>query len=73
MPFFDGDDFHPYKNIIKMSEGQQLNDDDRFEWLVVLNKLAKEQIQKSGCIIACSALKKNYRKILPYELGYIHS
>lgn len=70
MPFFDGDDFHPSKNIIKMSEGQPLNDDDRYEWLVALNKLAKEQIQKSGCIIACSALKKNYRKILQKDIEY---
>ena len=64
IPFFDGDDFHTDQNIKKMSDGQPLNDDDRYEWLVTLNKLAKEQIQKEGCIIACSALKDKYRQLL---------
>lgn len=64
MPFFDGDDFHPEENIIKMSKGNPLNDEDRYEWLVKLNNLAKEQTKKNGCIIACSALKEGYRKLL---------
>ena len=68
MPFFDGDDFHSDQNIKKMSEGQSLNDDDRYAWLVRLNKLAKEQIQIKGCIIACSALKKDYRRILKKDI-----
>ena len=64
IPFFDGDDFHPEKNIKKMARGQALNDDDRFEWLINLNQLAKEQLQFNSCIIACSALKENYRDLL---------
>ena len=32
--FLDGDDLHPRANIIKMSEGHPLNDEDRYPWLV---------------------------------------
>lgn len=64
IPFFDGDDFHPEYNIKKMASGQSLNDEDRQEWLKSLNKLAREQAQESGCVIACSALKEKYRNLL---------
>ena len=57
LPFFDGDDYHPDHNIKKMGDGQPLNDMDREDWLKSLNILAKDQTQKSGCVIACSALK----------------
>ena len=29
----DGDDLHPRANIIKMGQGQPLNDEDRAPWL----------------------------------------
>ena len=64
IPFFDGDDFHPEENIIKMSKGEALNDNDRKGWLQTLNKLASEQLTNKGCIIVCSALKESYRNIL---------
>ncbi|MEC3966960.1 gluconokinase [Flagellimonas halotolerans] len=67
-PFYDGDDFHPEANIKKMSSGNPLNDDDRKEWLIQLNKLAVKHRDK-GAIIACSALKKNYRSILRAGMG----
>lgn len=64
IPFFDGDDYHPEKNVKKMAQGQALTDEDRYEWLVKLNNLAIEQIKINSCIIACSALKEGYRDIL---------
>lgn len=64
IPFFDGDDFHPKENIKKMAQGIPLTDTDRMEWLQKLNTLAREQLAKGSCIIACSALTKNYRTIL---------
>ncbi|WP_318308778.1 gluconokinase [Flagellimonas crocea] len=67
-PFFDGDDFHPEANVKKMSSGQPLNDQDRKEWLITLNKLAIEH-RENGAIIACSALKKNYRSLLRAGMG----
>jgi 6-phosphogluconate dehydrogenase len=64
IPFFDGDDFHPDDNILKMSKGEPLNDNDRLGWLQILNELAIKQLTNKGCIIVCSALKESYRDIL---------
>ncbi|WP_422348213.1 gluconokinase [Flagellimonas sp.] len=63
IPFFDGDDYHPEANVKKMSAGQPLNDHDRQGWLIRLNELSKEH-QKTGAVIACSALKQSYRDLL---------
>ena len=68
IPFFDGDDFHPQSNIDKMSSGVPLNDQDRYDWLVTLNELAKQQLQNNSCIIVCSALKKTYRELLSTDI-----
>ena len=64
IPYFDGDDFHPQENVDKMANGHSLNDDDRYGWLLKLNSLANQHMEKGGCIIACSALKEKYRDIL---------
>ena len=69
IPFFDADDFHPPPNKEKMKAGQPLNDDDRKEWLIRINELAKNQSQQKGAIIACSALKEKYRKVLSERIG----
>lgn len=75
IPFFDGDDYHPEANITKMSEGVPLTDTDRQAWLIRLNKLAQEH-RHQGIILACSALKKQYRQVLQKglqkELQFIH-
>lgn len=60
IPFVDADDHHPEVNIRKMSQGIPLNDEDRIPWLDELNRLAKDHY-KNGCVIACSALKEDYR------------
>lgn len=58
----DGDDLHPRANILKMSSGQPLNDDDRYPWLERINDAAFSIEHKSEVgIIVCSALKKKYR------------
>ena len=67
IPFFDGDDYHPKENIEKMASGMALNDDDRYGWLLALNQLAKER-KNLGAVIACSALKKEYRTLLKNEI-----
>jgi 6-phosphogluconate dehydrogenase len=66
--FFDGDDFHPERNIAKMSKGQALNDEDRLGWLQTLNQLAIKHAKLNGCVIACSALKNKYREILTHSI-----
>ncbi|GLU44508.1 gluconokinase [Allomuricauda sp. NBRC 101325] len=67
-PFFDGDDFHPESNVQKMKSGTPLNDEDRKDWLITLNQLCVAH-RENGAIIACSALKKNYRSLLRAGMG----
>jgi gluconokinase len=64
LPFFDGDDFHTKQNTQKMKAGKVLTDEDRQPWLQNLQQLAIEQSGLKGAVIACSALKVNYRILL---------
>ncbi len=64
MPFFDGDNFHSIANREKMKAGIPLTDDDRAGWLIRMNELTKEQMEKDGAVIACSGLKEKYRTII---------
>ncbi len=64
IPFIDADDFHPKTNIQKMSRGDALTDNDRLPWLQALNAELKMRSTSGGAILACSALKEEYRKIL---------
>lgn len=59
--FFDGDDFHPLENIEKMRQGEPLNDQDRREWLLTLNRKIN---QEPRVVVACSGLKPHYREQL---------
>ncbi|MEM7655312.1 MAG: gluconokinase [Bacteroidota bacterium] len=68
IPFFDGDDFHPEANVAKMSAGIPLNDADRQPWLERLASLAQAHELQAGAVIASSALKVSYRKILASRL-----
>lgn len=64
-PFYDADDFHPQENIRKMSSGIPLTDEDRRPWLQELRSLIAQRSQRSeDGVLACSALKQSYRKIL---------
>jgi len=63
--FYDGDDYHPQANIHKMSAGIPLTDEDRFPWLDGLHKLIVRDLSEGrSLIVACSALKADYRRIL---------
>jgi len=64
IPFFDADDFHPEENIRKMQSGNPLDDNDRKPWLNILSEKIRDWNDDSGAVLACSALKKSYRKIL---------
>jgi gluconokinase len=58
----DGDYLHPRANIIKMSAGHSLDDNDRAPWLAALNDaaFAMKRVNRFSFIV-CSALKKRYR------------
>lgn len=63
--FSDADDFHSAANIEKMSQGIPLNDADRMPWLEqLLNAIAQWLLVDKNVVLACSALKSSYRKIL---------
>ena len=50
-----------------MSIGEALTDQDRLPWLKKINNGIRSHSEK-GCIIACSALKLAYRKVLSKSL-----
>ncbi|KAM6033725.1 putative gluconokinase isoform 1-T1 [Chlamydotis macqueenii] len=63
--FYDADDYHSPENKKKMAEGIPLNDEDRIPWLCALHDvLRREDSSRQDIILACSALKKMYRRIL---------
>jgi len=64
IPFYDADDFHPEANVKKMSAGEPLNDRDRLSWLQAMARHMTEWEQTGGAVLACSALKASYRKLL---------
>lgn len=66
--FIEGDDHHPESNIIKMRSGIPLTDEDRLPWLKILHASALNH-KALGCVIACSALKKEYRRILSESIS----
>ena len=63
-PFYDADDFHPLSNIEKMKSGESLNDTDRYPWLRNLGDQIITAHGNSIAILACSALKREYRQLL---------
>jgi gluconokinase len=67
-PFYDADDFHSPENVRKMASGVPLTEEDRGPWLEELHRLISQRNErgKNG-ILACSALKTAYRRILSAE------
>jgi gluconokinase len=67
--FYDADAFHPPANIDKMSHGHPLTDDDRAPWLEALRALITDTCQQGKhVILACSALKQEYRdRLVPQD------
>ncbi len=63
--FFEGDDFHPPENVVKMAAGQALDDADRAPWLAILHDLIASRLalDRPG-VLTCSALKERYRRTL---------
>ena len=64
LPFYDADDFHPATNRKKMQAGVPLNDEDRRPWLETLSQKLQQWASGKGAVLACSALKEDYRQQL---------
>jgi gluconokinase len=61
----DGDKLHPASNVAKMSAGHPLTDEDRWPWLqAIADEIDRTCAKGERAVIACSALKRAYRKIL---------
>jgi gluconokinase len=61
LPFIEGDDYHPARNVAKMASGVPLEDEDRWPWLDALHEVL---LEKQQAVLACSALKEKYRQRL---------
>ncbi len=60
--FVDGDDLHSPASIAKMRQGIPLDDDDRLPWLDAVGAILSDATAyPDGVVIACSALKRDYR------------
>lgn len=67
--FYDGDGFHPISNIEKMAASIPLTDEDRYSWLLDINKQAKKSLATGKSVVfACSALKESYRTLLAQDI-----
>lgn len=62
--FIDADDYHPESNLRKMARGEALTDADRGPWLQRLGQCLHQVNHAEGIVLACSALKSSYRRVL---------
>ncbi len=64
-PTAEADEFHSVANVVRMSSGQPLMDDDRWAWLDALAAwIAAREAAGENCVLTCSALRRVYRDIL---------
>jgi ACS family tartrate transporter-like MFS transporter len=67
--FLEADDFHSPANKEKMHRGIPLSDDDRLPWLDAIQaELVRQNKAGNNVVLACSALKEEYRKRLSHGL-----
>jgi len=59
----EADDFHPQRNIDKMTAGHALDDEDRRPWLEAIGDWLAAH-SETGAVATCSALKRSYRDLL---------
>lgn len=64
-PFVDADEHHSRENVAKMRSGMPLSDEDRAPWLATLHAtIARSVDRRESLVLACSALKARYRRVL---------
>lgn len=73
VPFIEGDELHPPRNVELMAAGIALTDEDRAGWLdTVAAELAR---RPEGAVASCSALRRRYRdrlrRVVP-ALRFVH-
>ncbi len=71
-PFLDGDSLHAPASIEKMAHGIPLTDADRAPWLAAIRAHIESAFQHGeNLVIACSALKQQYREYLAANVPVI--
>lgn len=64
-PFLDVDALHPPPNVEKMRRGIPLTDADRDPWLTQVRQRIEDYVRAGqSAVVACSALRREYRKRL---------
>jgi gluconokinase len=67
--FLEGDSLHSKENVDKMSHGIPLTDVDRAPWLAAIHARILEVFERGlDLVVACSALKQQYRKLLAKDV-----
>jgi gluconokinase len=65
VPYLEGDTFHSYANVAKMTAGVALTDADRSDWLQALHgEIHAAREKNAGLVLSCSSLKRRYRDLL---------
>jgi carbohydrate kinase (thermoresistant glucokinase family) len=76
VPFLEGDNYHSFENVAKMTAGVPLTDADRADWLWALHREIREaRLKHNGLVLSCSSLKRRYRDLLRSadpELRFAH-
>src|SRR2546425_9994041 len=68
--FVDADSFHSPENVEKIRQGIALNDADRVPWLqAIRDAILKWIAERRNVVLACSALRRSYRKELAVGPG----
>jgi carbohydrate kinase (thermoresistant glucokinase family) len=60
----EADDHHLLESIAKMSTGTPLTDEDRWPWLLRLQRELAKGDSNDSVVVSCSALRKSYRDLL---------
>jgi len=73
VPYIEGDELHPPRNVKLMAAGTPLTDEDRVGWLEAVGaELARKS---AGAVASCSALRRSYRDRLRQAvpgLSFVH-
>ncbi len=76
LSFVEGDTLHPPRNVEKMKHGTPLADADRIPWLqAIADRIDAARKAHQQIIVTCSALKRDYRKLLTAghdDVGFVH-
>ena len=63
--FVEGDAYHSAENVMRMTSGIPLTDEDRAQWLRSLAARLRDASEAgTGMVMTCSALKRSYRDVL---------